>query len=363
MKAQALIDLRKMSLVDWQKPVIKKDDDVLLRVRVVGVCGSDVHYYTRGRIGSQVVEYPYLIGHECSAVVEEIGTAVSTIKVGDEVAVEPAVSCLQCDQCKMGRENTCRNLSFLGTPGQGDGCMCEYIVMPERNCFVTTGKMSLEEAALCEPFTIGVYTAAQAARLQIQQTIEEKQAFKESQPLASKRAAILGAGPIGLSVLKAARYLGLEKAYMTDKLDYRCEFAYDCGADWVANPEKTNIAEDILAAEKNGLDIAFECAGQQSAIDEALEVLRPGGSLIIAGIPQEDRISFLIDKLRRKEITVINIRRQNRAGQKAIDMIASGDVSLKEMVTHRFTLADAGKAMDLVDNYSDGVIKAVICID
>jgi L-iditol 2-dehydrogenase len=345
MKAQALVGLQKMSLVDWDKPVISNDDDVLLRVRVIGVCGSDVHYYTRGRIGSQVVEYPYLIGHECSAVVEEVGAGVSGVKVGDEVAVEPAVSCLQCDQCRIERENTCRNLSFLGTPGQGDGCMCEYIVMPERNCYVTSGDMSLEEAALCEPFTIGVYSAVQGGAC------------------AGQIAAILGAGPIGLSVLKALKYFGVDKVYMTDKLDYRCDFAAGCGADWVGNPENTDVAGDIRAAEKGGIDVAYECAGQQSSIDECLEVLRPGGTLVLVGIPQESRISFSIDKLRRKEISVVNIRRQNRAGGRAIEMVASGGVNVADMITHRFGLADAGEAMELVGNYRDGVIKAVVCID
>ncbi|MDD5011632.1 MAG: alcohol dehydrogenase catalytic domain-containing protein, partial [Phycisphaerae bacterium] len=130
MKALALTALKKLEFLDVPQPKIINDTDVLLKIAYVGVCGSDIHYYEEGKVGTQVVIYPYIIGHECSAIVEQVGKAVKNVKVGDKVVVEPAVWCHKCDQCKMGRENTCRNLKFLGTPGQGDGCLCEYMVMP-----------------------------------------------------------------------------------------------------------------------------------------------------------------------------------------------------------------------------------------
>ena len=119
MKAQVLTGLNRMELVEVPAPKIQSDSEVLLNVKITGVCGSDVHYYETGRIGSQIVQYPYMVGHECSAVVVETGKAVTNVRPGDAVVVEPAISCHKCDQCRMGRENTCRNLKFLGTPGQG----------------------------------------------------------------------------------------------------------------------------------------------------------------------------------------------------------------------------------------------------
>ena len=123
MKAVVLTGIKQMELRDVADPDIRNDDDVLLKIEKVGVCGSDVHYYEAGRIGSQAVQYPYIIGHECAATVEAVAGAVDSFKVGDQVVVDPAVPCHNCDQCRAGRENTCRNLSFLGTPGEGEGCL------------------------------------------------------------------------------------------------------------------------------------------------------------------------------------------------------------------------------------------------
>jgi len=130
MKAQLLTGIRRMEMREVAQPEISRPNEVLLKIEAVGVCGSDVHYYETGRIGSQVVEFPYIVGHECAAVVAEVGSEVDTLKVGDPVAVDPLIACGQCDQCRAGRINTCRNQKFLGCPGQVQGCLSEYIVMP-----------------------------------------------------------------------------------------------------------------------------------------------------------------------------------------------------------------------------------------
>jgi len=323
-------------------PVISRDTDVLLRIEMVGVCGSDVHYYETGRIGSQVVQYPYIVGHECSATVAAVGSAVKRVKAGDAIVVEPAAWCDECDQCRMGRENTCRNLKFLGTPGQGPGCLSEYIVMPEKSCFPTHDAITLEQGVLCEPFAIGVYT------------VDMSHAQKGA------KVVILGSGPIGLSCMAAARAEGIEKIYMTDKIDERCAVARSAGAVWTGNPDKDDIVEAIREYEPLGVDIVYECAGQQETLDEAIELLRPGGTLMIVGIPRTERVSFSIDKIRRKEITIINVRRQNGRTQKAIDLIASGRANVDFMITHRFVFDQSKEAFDLVAGYRDGVIKALI---
>ncbi len=344
MKAMVLTALKQMELREVPEPVIKKDTDVLLKIEKVGVCGSDVHYYETGRIGDQIVEYPFIVGHECAATVKDIGDAVTRVKVGDEVVVDPAQPCYNCDQCKKGRENTCENLCFLGTPGQGNGSLCEYIVMQQQSCYPTNQTLTLEQAALCEPFTIGVY------------------AVRQSKISADSKIAILGSGPIGLSCMAAAQAEGVKEIYMTDKLDYRVRIAKNAGAVWAGNPDKENIVKAITEYQPKGIDIVHECAGQQETLDEAVELLRPGGKLMLVGIPRLEKVSFFIDKLRRKEITLINVRRQNQCTQKAIDLVASGKTDVDFMITHRFELSDTKAAFDMVAGYHDGVIKAMISI-
>jgi L-iditol 2-dehydrogenase len=342
MKAALLTGIKQMETRDISKPDIKKDNDVLLKIEKVGVCGSDVHYYETGRIGSQVVEYPFIVGHECAAIVDTVGRAVTAVKVGDQVVVDPAAPCHHCDQCRGGRENTCRNLRFLGTPGQGGGCLCEYIVMPQTSCFPTGGTITLEQGALCEPFAIGVYSV------------------KQAQMPHRAKIAILGSGPIGLSCMVAAKAEGAGAVYMTDKIEQRTKIAKKAGAVWVGNPEKQDIVEAILKLETQGLDVVYECAGQQDTIDQAVELLKPGGTLVLVGIPRLDGVSFNIDKIRRKEITIINIRRQRHCTQSAIDLIASGKAKVDFMITHRFKVEKTQDAFDMVAEYRDGVVKVII---
>jgi L-iditol 2-dehydrogenase len=288
------------------------------------------------------VEYPFILGHECTARVEAVSGSVRNIKAGDQVIVEPAAPCHKCDQCKKGRENTCRNLRFLGTPGQGGGCLCEYIVMPEECCFPSNGRISLEQGVLCEPFAIGVYSV------------------KQGKMPRNARIVVLGAGPIGLSCMAAAKAKGIKAIYVTDKLDYRLEIAKKAGNVWVGNPLKQDIADTILKQEPLGVDTVYECAGEQSTLDEAVELLKPGGRLVLIGAPRFERVSFVIDKVRRKEITIVNIRRQNGCTQEAIDLMASEKVNLDFMITHKFKPEQAQEAFETVAEYRNGVIKALI---
>jgi L-iditol 2-dehydrogenase len=331
-----------MEMANVPEPTIKKDDEVLLKVEVVGVCGSDVHYYETGRIGSQIVEYPFVVGHECAATVKAVGRAVTRVKVGDGVVVEPAIACNNCDQCKRGRKNTCRNLKFLGCPGQANGCLCEYIVMPEDCCFPIDDEITFEQGVLCEPLAIGVYAVKQAC-------------ISENTDIA-----ILGSGPIGLSCLVSAGTENSNACYVTEKIEERAEAAEKNGATWVGNPNRKDIVKEILRLKPAGMDVVFECAGQQETIDQAVELLKPGGKLMLVGIPRLERISFIIDKIRRKEITIVNVRRQNNCTQTAIDLIASGEINVDFMITHRFKLEQTQQAFDMVAEYRDGVIKALV---
>jgi L-iditol 2-dehydrogenase len=323
-------------------PKIEKDTEVLLRIERVGVCGSDVHYFETGRIGSQIVEYPFIVGHECAATVAAVGKAVRHLRVGEQVVVEPAVPCHDCDQCRQGRENTCFHLRFLGTPGQGGGCLCEFLVMPEECCLPTRDKLTLEQGALCEPLTIGFYSVRQSRLPQ------------------GADVALLGAGPIGLSCMLCAKAEGVRTCYMTEKIPERVQMARKAGATWVGNPSQEDVVMSILHQQPLGMDVVYECAGQQETVDQAVDLLKPGGRLILIGIPREDRISLSIDKIRRKEITIVNVRRQNGCTRATMDLVAARKVQADFMVTHRFQLDQVQEAFELVADYRDGVVKAMI---
>ena len=341
MKAMALTGIRKMGLIDRPRPAVRKDADVLLKMAMVGVCGSDIHYYLDGRIGSQVVQYPFTVGHECAGVVAKVGKAVRNLEVGQQVVVEPAMACHRCDRCREGRQNTCRKLRFLGCPGQAEGCMAEYIVMPQE-CCLPADRLTLEQCVLCEPFAIGLY------------------AVKRSGISVGKTAAILGAGPIGLSCMAAAQRIGITDISLTEPVAGRAEIALRAGAKWVGNPKKTAVVEGILGQEPAGVDVVFECVGKQETVDQAIEMLKPGGRLMMIGIPRKDRISFRIDLARRKEISLFNVRRQNHCTERAIELLAGGKVNIDYMVTHHFRMEESRKAFEMVAGYKDGVVKAMI---
>ncbi len=343
MKTMVLTGIRQMELRETPTPEIKNETDVLIRMKRVGVCGSDVHYYTEGKIGSQLVEFPHIVGHEGAGVVEKVGSGVTQVKPGDRIAVEPAVSCGECDQCIYGRTNTCRNLNFLACPKELDGCLSEDIVMPEECCFKIKDSMSFDQAAISEPLAIGVY------------------AVKKSIPMHGAKIGILGTGPIGLSVLMPALAQGAEKIYVTDKLDKRLEVAKKAGASITCNVDKEDAVAKIAENEPELLDAVFECCGEQDAVSQAIKLLKPGGKLIIIGIPPTLKMWELpVDVIRRKEIIIQNIRRQSHCVQDALDMIDDKAFDVDVMVTHHFKLEDTKEAFDMVAEYKDGVLKAMI---
>ncbi|HEX2868111.1 MAG TPA: alcohol dehydrogenase catalytic domain-containing protein [Ignavibacteriales bacterium] len=342
MKSVLLTGIKKLELADTPVPEIKRDNEVLLKTATAGVCGSDIHYFNEGRIGDQVITFPFSIGHECSAVVEKVGRGVKRLKPGQKVAVEPAISCGHCDQCLQGRPHTCRHLRFMGAPGQYEGCMSEYIVLPEENCFVIDDSMSTLKGALVEPLSIGAYAVKLAGEGDY------------------KNIAILGAGPIGLSVLLALHKTPAGKIYVTDKLNYRLEAARKLGANWTGNPDEIDIVKEITQIEPLQMDIVYECCGKQEALDQALDILKPGGKLMIVGIPEGDTVQFNISKLRRKEITIQNVRRQNNSIPDAIRIIQENPRAAEMMITHTFNMTEAQKAFETVAGYHEGVIKAMI---
>lgn len=330
-------------MTDAPLPTLKNENDVLIQIKTVGVCGSDIHYFAAGKIGTQVVEFPFAVGHECSGIVIETGTGVSRVKPGDLIALDPSVHCGVCDQCLAGRTHTCRNNQFLGCPGQLDGCLSEYIVMPDFCCYPLESSFNPTQAALVEPLTIGTYSVELA-----------NSDFK------GKTVGIFGTGPIGLSVLMVLKSMEQTcKILCFEPLEYRRKKAIELGANLTFNPFESEAYAQTLAVEPLLLDIVFDCSGEQKAIDDATKVLKPGGKLILTGIPPEGKYTLDMDMMRRKEITIINVRRQNHCVEKSIDLIRKG-LPVEKMVTHRFKPEATQEAFDVVASYKDGAIKAMI---
>ena len=342
MRAAFLTGVRAIEVRETPAPRIVRDDDVIVRSQAVGVCGSDLHYYLSDRVGADKVSYPFIPGHECAGIVEEVGRAVTRVKPGDAVVIEPAVSCGACDQCRTGRPHTCRKLLFLGHYGELTGGMAEFVLAPERNCVPLPAKMTVVQGALAEPLSIALYAAGLGGSVR------------------GKAIGVLGTGPIGLCLIMALKADGSGPVYATERVAARLEAAVRSGADWTGNPDREDIVAEIRARESLGLDLVFESCGEQSALDQALALLKPGGTLVVVGIPLEPRVSFDSSIVRRREIRVQNVRRQNRCLERAVGLIHTGRIKPDFLATHFFRLDQAREAYETAAARRDGVLKAIV---
>jgi L-iditol 2-dehydrogenase len=214
--------------------------------------------------------------------------------------------------------------------------------MPEESCFPLHKNLNHDHGAISEPLAIGVY------------------AVKKSGNVRNRRAAILGFGPIGMSVMLALKAEGAGSVYVTDKIGERLSISEKEGAALSSNPLNADIVRTIHDMEPQGLDVVFECCGQQEAVDQAVSLLKPGGKLMVVGIPEFDRWTLDVENTRRKEITLQFVRRQVDCVQPSLDMMSAGTIDIGNMITHRFPFEDTRQAFDLVAGYGDGVMKAMI---
>jgi L-iditol 2-dehydrogenase len=342
MRVSKLYGIRDVRVEDAPVPE-PGPDEVLLRIASVGTCGSDVHYYVEGAIGDQIVSDPITMGHEFSAWIADKGQDVEDdLEVGQLVAVEPAIPCGECEYCLHGHPNICPNVEFCGTPPI-DGVFAEYAVMPAENCFPLPAGFTPDEGALLEPLGIAIHTV-DLAHLQVGQTI-----------------AILGAGPVGLLTAAVAQAGGAGEIYITEPQARRREFALDYVADAVFNPDEEDVVAAIMeATDGRGVDIAFEAAGAQETPDQAARVTRPGGKVVVVGIPSEDRMVMTASVVRRKGLTIKMVRRMKHTYPRAIRMVDRGLVDVEALATHAFSLEEIQKAFELVAGYEDGVLRAMI---
>ncbi|RLI37038.1 NAD(P)-dependent alcohol dehydrogenase [Candidatus Bathyarchaeota archaeon] len=294
--------------------------EVLVRIRSVGICGSDVHYYLHGRIGSFVVRKPIILGHECSGDIVEVGEKVENLKVGQRVTIEPGFVCGKCRYCREGRYNLCRKVRFYGTPPD-NGAFAEYVSAPAENAYPIPDNMSYEEGAMIEPLAVGMMAA------------------KRGSVTVHDRVAILGAGPIGQMVLQAVKAHGVLEAYITDVVDYRLEYAERLGADVTINPEREDVVGRILnLTGGEGADVVIDASGAPQAVRQAFEAVRPGGRIVLVGM--YPFISFEVPLLLTvmKEIDVLGVFRYANVFHDAIRCVSSGRVDVKSLITHRFPL-------------------------
>ena len=341
MQAAVLYGIHDIRMAKLPKPV-PGAGEVLLKVASVGVCGSDVHYYNEGRIGNQVVTEPIIMGHEFSAHINRLGEGVEDLQEGQLVAVDPAIPCGVCEQCQLGHPNLCPQVRFCGTPPI-DGVFAEYCVMPATNCFPLPEGMIAEEGALLEPLGVALHSV-NLSHLKPGDTV-----------------AVLGAGPIGILTAMVSRLVGASRVYVSEPLAYRREFALVQGVDAAIDPNADDPAKVIMGlTDGRGVDLVFEAAGADETPDQAGEMVRIGGKIILVGIPASDTVTFTASTIRRKGVGIELVRRMKHTYPRTIQMVSDGSINLKALITHRLPLSGVGEAMELLSYYQDGVIKAVI---
>jgi L-iditol 2-dehydrogenase len=343
MRVARLHGARDLRLEEVPRPVVQAGQ-VLLKVACVGVCGSDVHYYLHGRIGTQIARTPIILGHEFSARVAAIGPGVEGLTPEQLVAVEPGIPCHTCEPCLEGHPNLCPHVRFCGTPPV-DGVFSEYAVMPAENCFPLPAQLGAVEGALLEPLGIAIHSV-DLAQLRAGQTV-----------------AVLGAGPIGLLIASVARAAGASQVIMSEPLAYRRKFAQDYVADFALDPETADVPSEILSLTRGrGVDVAFEAAGVPDTPNQAAACTRIGGKVILAGIAQGDNLTLPASTSRHRGLTIKLVRRMKHTYPRAIRLARTGQVNLKPLATHSFPLEQIREAFDMVAGYQDGVLRAMIQI-
>ena len=314
-----------------------KPDEVLVRLKRVGVCGSDVHYFTHGRIGGFVVREPMILGHECAGMVEAVGSAVRRFKAGDRVTIEPGYTCRTCYYCRTGHYNLCPDVVFMATPPV-DGSFCEYVAWPEDFVFPLPDKMSFDEGAMMEPLSVALW------------------AVERGQVRPGDAVAIFGSGPIGLLTLQAAKAAGATTVIAVDIEGYRLEHARRLGATHTIDDSDGKALEQVRAitsghrgfgADHSGVDVAFETAGAKPTTRGALAATRPGGVAVLVGLPPDPMVEIDLVAAMSKEIDVRGQFRYANRYPPAIALAASGEIDVASLVTHHFALERAQDALQL----------------
>lgn len=335
--------LNKMEIREIEVPV-PKAEQVLIKLEYVGICGSDVHYLEHGKIGNFVVEGDFILGHECAGVVVQAGSSVKNLKVGDKVALEPGITCGQCEFCKSGKYNLCPDVEFLATPPY-HGCLMDYIAFPANMAFKLPENVSTKEGALVEPLAVGLHAATQGG------------------VKLGDKVVILGAGCIGLVTLLACKAFGATEVTVVDVIGKRLEYAKKLGASHVINAREENALEKIAQLTGGmGADVVIETAGNELTIKQTAYAVKRGGKIVLVGLAPKDIIEFDFMQIMAKEAEIKSVFRYRNLYPAAIGAIADGKIDVSGIVTHEFEFEDSKKAFDFVIQNKNDVVKAVIKI-
>jgi L-iditol 2-dehydrogenase len=308
--------------------------ETLVRVSAVGICGSDLHWFSEAGIGDAKLKQPLVLGHEFAGVI------AAGPRQGERVAIDPAVPCNACEYCRQGNPNLCEHMRFAGH-GLEDGALREMIAWPDECLFPLPDPLSDADGVMLEPLGVAIH-AVDLGKLKVGMTV-----------------GVFGAGPIGLLIQQLARLSGAQAVYVTDILPHRVDAARSQGAAKAILAGNGNEVTEIMAATGDrGVDVAFEVAGENEAVEAAFATVKPGGRVVLAGIPSDDRTSFSASTARRKGLTIKLVRRMKFTYPRAIQLVESGQVDVRSLVSHRFPLDRSTEAFELASR-RDG-LKVII---
>lgn len=343
MKVAVQTALNELEIQERDIPKIKAHQ-VLVRVDYVGICGSDLHYFEHGRIGNFIVDYPFVLGHEVGGTVVALGEDVKDLKVDDRVALEPQITCGECEFCKSGRYNLCNEVEFFATPPI-DGVFQEYVAHEANLCFKLPDNVSTLEGALIEPLSVGLHAAMQGeAKL-------------------GQTAVVTGTGCIGLTSMLALKAMGVSQVIVVDLVDERLAKAKELGADYTINGKKENTVERILEiTQGKGFDLGIETAGSEITTRQLIEASKKGANIVLVGYSPTGEVTLPMGMALDKELTFKTVFRYRNSYPTAINAVASGQINVKDIVTHTYEFADVKQALDDAINKKDEVVKAAIRI-
>jgi L-iditol 2-dehydrogenase len=320
-----------------------KENQILVRIRAVGVCGSDVHYYQHGRMGPFAPTEPLVLGHESAGEVVACGSSVQGFAAGDRVALEPGIPCGSCEPCKRGRYNLCPSVYFMGSAPNQHGAFREYVAWDPRMAYRLPDAVGFEEGALLEPLAAASY----AVRL--------------GGVAPGQSVAVFGCGPIGLLIARMARISGAAQVFVSDVDPARLEKAHAFGATLTVDARSADFPADVRAATGGeGADVVFEAAGAPVSHQKSLETAARGGTVVFVGWLANGDLSLDLHAIGTRELTVRGMFRYRNVYPESIRLLSSGQVDLKALITGRYPLSRVVDALQEALARKPGTLKIMI---